>query len=168
MFPVRGHSFLPADRVFGRIEQDIRKQATILLPEEYISILSHQGSVHRYLQDWQSFDFKGAAKKSIKATKPFKVSTVKVLEIRGSCVGVKDTYSADLTTYSILKKGQNWDIFSPSLLPPKSHVKPAKRIDTLKLLMELQPPQDIVEFCNATLGDGPGPICDNSSDVDSD
>ena len=25
-FPVRGHSFLPADRVFGRIEQDIRKK----------------------------------------------------------------------------------------------------------------------------------------------
>ena len=66
---------------FGRIEQDIRKQATILLPEENISILSRQGSVHRYLQD--------------------KISTVKVLEIRGSCVGVKDTYSADFTTYSI-------------------------------------------------------------------
>ena len=37
-----------------------------------------------------------------------KISTVKVLKIRGSCVGMKDTYSADFTTYSILKKGQNW------------------------------------------------------------
>ena len=111
VFPVRRHSFLPADRVFGQIEQDIRKQATILLPEEYLSILSRQGSVHRYLKDWQSYDFKSAAKKSIKAIKPFKISTVNVLEIRGSCVGVEDTYSADFTTYSILKTGQNWAIF---------------------------------------------------------
>ena len=77
VFPVRGHSFLPADRVFGRIEQGIRKQATILLPEENISILSREGSVHRYLQDWQSFDFKSAAKKSIKATKPYKKAQLK-------------------------------------------------------------------------------------------
>ena len=30
-FPIRGHSFPPADQVFGRIEQDLRKQDTILL-----------------------------------------------------------------------------------------------------------------------------------------
>ena len=34
VFPVLGPSFLPADCIFGGIEQDIRKQTTILLPEE--------------------------------------------------------------------------------------------------------------------------------------
>ena len=38
-FPVRGHSFLPADRVFGRIERDIKRQDTILLPADYVDIL---------------------------------------------------------------------------------------------------------------------------------
>ncbi|RXN05697.1 testis-expressed sequence 2 -like protein [Labeo rohita] len=45
-FPIRGHSFLPADRVFGRIEQDIQKQTTILLPEEYNNILQKHGTVY--------------------------------------------------------------------------------------------------------------------------
>jgi hypothetical protein len=31
-FPIRGHSFLPADRVFGRIEKVLRKTEVILLP----------------------------------------------------------------------------------------------------------------------------------------
>ena len=36
-FPVRGHSFLPADRVFGRIDQNLKSKNTILMPEEYVS-----------------------------------------------------------------------------------------------------------------------------------
>ena len=38
-FLIRGHSFLPADRAFIRIEQDFGKRQTILLPVEYIKIL---------------------------------------------------------------------------------------------------------------------------------
>ena len=57
-FPIRGHSFLPADRVFGRVEQDIRKQPTILLPEEYVSILRKHGNVHQYGKDWQCYNLK--------------------------------------------------------------------------------------------------------------
>ena len=34
VFPVRGHSFLPADGVFRRIEQDIPEQPKIVLSEE--------------------------------------------------------------------------------------------------------------------------------------
>lgn len=34
-FPVRGHSFLPADRVFGRAEELIRAQTVIKSPEKY-------------------------------------------------------------------------------------------------------------------------------------
>lgn len=39
VYLIRGHSFLPAARVLGRIEQNIRKLDTILMPEEYYSIL---------------------------------------------------------------------------------------------------------------------------------
>ena len=151
-FPIRGHSFLPADRVFGRIEQDIRRHPTILMPREYITLIKRHGHVHEYLKDWQSCDFKAAASKFVKKTNTFKISTVKVLEMKGSAVGVKDTYSADFTLHPILKKGYRWDNFHPERLPPTSHVKPAKRTDTLKLLMELKPPQDVLEYYNEILG----------------
>lgn len=34
IFPIRGHSYMPPDRVFGRIEHDLRKQSVIKTPEE--------------------------------------------------------------------------------------------------------------------------------------
>ncbi|XP_041362797.1 uncharacterized protein LOC121378605 [Gigantopelta aegis] len=57
-FPIKGHSFLPADRVFGRIEQEIRKKDTILMPEEYHEIISKHGTVHVYGKDWKCYDYK--------------------------------------------------------------------------------------------------------------
>ena len=58
VFPVRSHSFLPADRVFGRIEQDLKKVDTILLPEDYYVVLRRHGSSHAYGEDWVSIDHK--------------------------------------------------------------------------------------------------------------
>lgn len=37
-FPVRGHSFLPADRVFGQVEKLLRKQPTIIHKTDYIDV----------------------------------------------------------------------------------------------------------------------------------
>lgn len=66
-FPVRGHSYLPADRVFGRIEQKIRKIDTILLPQEYHAILQQFGHVHVYVTDWEAFDYRSVRKDYVKA-----------------------------------------------------------------------------------------------------
>lgn len=35
-FPVRGHSYLPADRVFGRVEKEIRKHALLFTKEKIL------------------------------------------------------------------------------------------------------------------------------------
>ena len=150
-FPIRGHSFLPADRVFGRVEQEIRRNPTILLPDDYLAILSNHGHVHQYGNDWNSLDFKTAASKCLKKARPFKISEVRVMEITDSAVGVKDTYSGEFTKHTILKKGCRWDTFAPEPLPHVSHVKPAKREDTLKLLMELKPPQPVVDSMTGTM-----------------
>ena len=45
-FTVRSHSFLPADRVFGRIRQQLKKLDTVLMPEEYLAVLRNHGTVH--------------------------------------------------------------------------------------------------------------------------
>ena len=65
-FPVRGHSFLPADRVFGRIQQSIKKKNTILLPEQYYSILREHGNLYVYGKDWNAFDYKSETSYFIK------------------------------------------------------------------------------------------------------
>lgn len=62
-FPVRGHSFLPPDRVFGRLGQEIKKKDAILLPSENLEIMERHGNVHVYWQHWQCYDFKAAAAK---------------------------------------------------------------------------------------------------------
>lgn len=45
IFPMVGHSFLPPDRVFGRIEKEVKKEAVIIDPEEYTKIFARHGTV---------------------------------------------------------------------------------------------------------------------------
>src|SRR5690606_36247266 len=47
IFPVRGHSFLPADTVFGRVEKELKKLETITNPKEYDNVYSRLGKVNR-------------------------------------------------------------------------------------------------------------------------
>lgn len=42
VFPVTGHSYLPADRVFGNTEKSFRKLDTIISPNQYIEIISEK------------------------------------------------------------------------------------------------------------------------------
>lgn len=51
-FPVRGHSFLPADRVFGRVEKMLRKKPTIANREEYYSVYEEVGEVRKLGEHW--------------------------------------------------------------------------------------------------------------------
>ena len=48
VFTVRGHSFLPADRMLGRVEQKLRKMDMVLLPSNYHEVLKDHGTVHMY------------------------------------------------------------------------------------------------------------------------
>lgn len=57
-FPVRGHSFLPADRVFGRIEKDIKRHDVITTVEEYCDIYSRHGKILLLEKDWTILNIK--------------------------------------------------------------------------------------------------------------
>ncbi|CAG4961110.1 unnamed protein product [Colias eurytheme] len=57
IFPVRGHSFLPADRVFGRLEKEIRKKPVITNKEEYYDVFKKYGQL-KVLEDWILKDIK--------------------------------------------------------------------------------------------------------------
>lgn len=59
-FPVRGHSYMPADRVFGQIELKLRSHAFIKTPEKYYEIYSQQGQVRKLGSEWVLYDVKQA------------------------------------------------------------------------------------------------------------
>ncbi|KAF2892406.1 hypothetical protein ILUMI_13761 [Ignelater luminosus] len=58
IFPEGGHSYLPADRVFGRLERELRKQEKIVLPEEYVNIYNKFGQVYELGKNWVVYDLK--------------------------------------------------------------------------------------------------------------
>ena len=128
-FPVRGHSFLRADRVFGRIEQDLRNKDTILLPDEYNAVLQRHGTLLVYDHDWQEYDYKTATSAITKTTRTFKVRR----RSDGDGIKMKTAYNGEFCTHEVLKCGRSWTSFSPALLLLTSTVKPAKMKDFLAL-----------------------------------
>ncbi|KAJ8910639.1 hypothetical protein NQ315_012507 [Exocentrus adspersus] len=58
IFPVVGHSFLPADRVFGNIEKGIKQLEVITQPETYIELFSKNASVFHLGQNCSVFNWK--------------------------------------------------------------------------------------------------------------
>ncbi|GFO41618.1 4-diphosphocytidyl-2-c-methyl-d-erythritol kinase [Plakobranchus ocellatus] len=71
VFPVRGHSFLPSDRVFGFIELDVKNKQSIYSPSEYHDIFAKHATVRKAGTDWPVLDFKKVADSVLK--KPFPV-----------------------------------------------------------------------------------------------
>lgn len=58
IFPVRGHSYLPADRIFGRLEKELRRHEKIVFPEDYNKIYSKFGTVREMKKDWPVYNLK--------------------------------------------------------------------------------------------------------------
>lgn len=51
-FPVRGHSYLPADRAFGRVEKLLKKKNVITTIDEYNDVYGQVGNVNILGKDW--------------------------------------------------------------------------------------------------------------------
>lgn len=78
VYPVVGHSFLPADRVFAKIEKNIKKLEVISNPDEYYQIFRKHGSVFKMGTEVKVSSWKEAASGVLKTTTamhfPFKKS----------------------------------------------------------------------------------------------
>ncbi|VVC87681.1 unnamed protein product [Leptidea sinapis] len=61
IFPVVGHSFIPPDRRFARIEKEIRKREIIANPEEYHEIIKECATLITLGNHCKVFDWKDAA-----------------------------------------------------------------------------------------------------------
>ncbi|CAG9820696.1 unnamed protein product [Phaedon cochleariae] len=81
-FPVRGHSFLPADRAFGRVEKILRQNPIVTHKKEYVDLYSEVGTVQSLGSDWKLYDIKELEKtfKKIKGISECKRISVKKFE----------------------------------------------------------------------------------------
>lgn len=143
-FPVVGHSFLPPDRVFARIEKRTRKKEEIILPEEYIRIFEEHGTVIRLGgKECVNFDWKNAMIDIQK--KPgvwhFKFNQCKrfILKYNRSAntisVRGEANYRTDLCRFkSVLKSGKSYESLDPQVILPGRQINQAKLKDVEKLV----------------------------------
>ncbi|CAH0405919.1 unnamed protein product [Chilo suppressalis] len=62
VLPVVGHSFLPPDRVFARIEKELRKIENIIKPEEYFDVVEKHATAINVATTVQVYDWKTVVK----------------------------------------------------------------------------------------------------------
>lgn len=153
LFPVVGHSFIPPDRVFGRIEKEIQKRENIVNPQEYVDIFSGVGTVCNLGTDVQVYDWKsaviGVPKTSTHAAIPgtaklpgswhFSFQPSKQIIIQKSVNGIKvrgeTGYNMNIgVAKSICKRGKSWRDTFPDVIAKGVLVKPEKIEDVKKLL----------------------------------
>lgn len=145
-FPVRGHSFLPADRVFGRIEKKIRLQSTIKSPEEYWEIYREYGEVRVLGNDWEIFDIKAA--QSVLHKLENISESKRILFKRGlkNNVMVKsEMYFRNEDTSKLykayLKRGKNLHTLELPQIPIGQPISNEKKTDLEKLLVSYGGPE---------------------------
>lgn len=124
VFPVVGHSYIPPDRVFARIEKIIRKTEEIVEPDEYLAIFKEHGTVIKLGQDVCIMDWKSAAQEILKPPGQwhFKFNMCKryILK-RGKnntvTISGEQSYNSNLGQYkSVCKKGKCLNTLNPILL----------------------------------------------------
>lgn len=141
-FPTPGHSYMPPDRVFGRIEKTIKRKETIIQPEEYHKIFSEYGTITKPENGLRFFDWKSEVEKVFKKpgdwhfqfapTKRFIITRSKKnnILIRG-----ETSYNSDCgKPKCVAKKGK----LPSAIFPTEIHIgippKPLKLKDVNKLL----------------------------------
>lgn len=114
IFPIVGHSYIPPDRVFGRIEKVIRKNDTIIRPEDYCEILKDFGNVIEHGKHTAIFDWKSSKNEIFKLTTywHFQFNKAKRISIKrskngGAVIRGEEHYRTDFGMYKgICKKGK--------------------------------------------------------------
>lgn len=144
IFPVVGHSFLPADRVFGRIEKEFRKRDTILEPSGYSKIIQEYSSLIVVGEDCTVKDWKEAVLKTLKPVGSWHVPFSKckrfILKRSKQTAGnvlLKGElhYIADTGMYkNVCKKGKFTTMINPKDMQSSGTLKAAKIQDVNKLL----------------------------------
>lgn len=155
-FPIRGHSYMPADRAFGILEKKLRKIDTILVPSEYDAVVSSVGTLHCagstvIVQDWQT-----AAGNIIRTKKDFKITDAKVIGLdlgHKTKVGFKPVYSVSFNYFYLLKKNTKFESVKLNLHQQRkaSRITQAKAVDVKNLLSAMGQEWESIDFYKKAL-----------------
>lgn len=146
VFPVTGHSFMPADRVFGNIEKDLRQSEVLISPEKYVEIIKNHATIVK-LDTVDVFDWKKAVPSVMKPTSslPFKVTLCKRFLIKRSkrhgnaLIKGEHYYKSDINSscQNVCKKNKQISDINPTKINTGLvKVKSAKRADVNALLQK--------------------------------
>ena len=139
VFPVRGHTFLPCDRVFGIIEKKLRKKERLYSPKEYHDVFAESGNVKLAGDDWDVLAFKEAAEYCLKSQMPVKIQENKRFFIKRGhqhfpIVKGEQNFRFMQNDFEIItKKGKHFNK-APAPLQPGVPLKEAKVKDIHNLL----------------------------------
>lgn len=137
-FPIRGHLYLPPDRIFGRIEKEQRRIPVITTPAQYQAIDERYGKVHIYGDDWNIYDWKLLSTTMLKDIKDLEITKNRVWRFSRKYLGkvqVQNSYGWGVRECSLLKGDvRRLANLKPKLLVSQSHVSELKRDDVRKLL----------------------------------
>lgn len=143
IFPVRGHSFIPPDRVFGHIERDIRRMEIILEPEEYLNIFSRYETVLKVGTDVEIQDWRNETSNFIKPPGQwhFAFSKMKRMNLTKNTKGIvlvrgEMAYRSDIGMGKpITKRGKTFLNMNPTTIVKKNCVNENKKVDVNNLLI---------------------------------
>lgn len=142
IYPVVGHSFIPPDRVFAKIEKVIKTKEVITSPSEYVSVLQE----HTKCTDLASipvYDWKSSYQNIIKPTTSWhfafmKCKRVFITRTKTENVFVQGevNYRAENNTkMTITKKNKKITMIQPNIIQPNKIIPNAAKLqDVLKLL----------------------------------
>lgn len=65
IFPIRGHSFIPRDGLFGIIEREFKNSEEIENPQEYLKIIQNYSTVVGLGEECDAFDWKTESKSEL-------------------------------------------------------------------------------------------------------
>lgn len=141
-FPVRGHSYLPADRVFGRAEKILKTHNIIANPEEYRGYYGQVGRVRSLGTDWELYNIKGLSEtyNKVNGIKDLKRIFLKKFSSKknGATVKVKGSpffkYENEEAFTSIVKRGRSEKNCSLKPLPLGNPIPLEKKKNVTSLL----------------------------------
>lgn len=144
IFPIVGHSFLPADRVFARIEKVVKKEEVIVAVEEYLKIFDNHGEVFRLGSDVKVCNWKDACKETLQRTGqwhfPFNLCKRYILNRSKSgqiTVRGEQSYRSDFGTFkSVLKRSKRPRDIRPLIVQKGVPPNPKKLKDVRTLLIK--------------------------------
>lgn len=134
-FPIRGHSYLPPDQVFGRVEKEYRRYEVMKMPKSYHNILERHGIVRHINSSWQVKDYKNMTATMLKS------NTIPILDTRtwiftknSPYVWHQKLFSSEPIKYDLRKASCRSLKVRPQLLKNLNHVSLEKRDDVMELL----------------------------------